>query len=545
MDELRHKVRGARRRLVLERFLGAATWYLVGTLALAAIAIAIPKFIPLGVDSTVWTYGWIGGACIVGVLMAAVWTWWTSAGEIDAAIEVDMRYGLRERVSSTLSLTSTELESDAGHALMRDAIKAVEQIDVAERFPVRLRRTAWLPLVPAALGFCLALLFADKVVNNPLGATTTAAADQKQVKTSTDVLKRKIAERRTRAEKEGLKDAEALFKKLEEGTRELNEKKDVDRKQALVKLNDLARQLENRRQSLGGEDTIRQHLNQLKKLTDGPASELAKALKDGDFNKALEELKKLQDELKNDKMDADAKAQLAKQISEMREKLQSLSEAHRAAMEDLQKQVQRARDAGNLAEAQKLQQMLDKLASKSPQMDQLQNMSEMLGQCAECMKQGDSQGAMEALGKLALDMEQMKESLDELAMLEEALDSIGQCKDSMGCKMCQGAGCSACMGEGFGDGDGLGEGQGRGARPEEETDTSHYDSQVRQTPGKGRAVITDLVDGPNVKGQVMEEIQKAVTSSERREADPLADRRLPKSHREHAKEFFEAFRKGE
>ena len=90
----------------------------------------------------------------------------------------------------------------------------------------------------------------------------------------------------------------------------------------------------------------------------------------------------------------------------------------------------------------------------------------------------------------------------------------------------------------------MGEGHGVGPRPEEETDTKSYDSQVRQKPGRGRAVISDLVDGPNVKGRVMEAIQAEFDGGAHRDADPLADRRLPRAQREHAQEFFNSFREG-
>ena len=45
-----------------------------------------------------------------------------------------------------------------------------------------------------------------------------------------------------------------LFKQIEQGTKDLPRKQDVDRTKAAVKLNDLAKQLEERREQLGGKD---------------------------------------------------------------------------------------------------------------------------------------------------------------------------------------------------------------------------------------------------------------------------------------------------
>ena len=135
----------------------------------------------------------------------------------------------------------------------------------------------------------------------------------------------------------------------------------------------------------------------------------------------------------------------------------------------------------------------------------------------------------------------MQIALDELELLDDALAQLGQCKAAMACAMCGGAGCQQCQGP---PRSGLGSGQGFGPRPEEETDTSAYDSQVRQRTGRGRAVITGLVEGPNVKGQVIEQIQAEVRAGPHRDSDPLADRRLPRAQREHAQEFFDSFREG-
>ena len=66
--------------------------------------------------------------------------------------------------------------------------------------------------------------------------------------------------------------------------------------------------------------------------------------------------------------------------------------------------------------------------------------------------------------------------------------------------------------------------------------------QVQAQPGKGRAVIKGEIDGPNLKGAVLEAIKEEMTAAESQEADPLTTQRLPRSHREHAEEYFNALR---
>jgi len=91
----------------------------------------------------------------------------------------------------------------------------------------------------------------------------------------------------------------------------------------------------------------------------------------------------------------------------------------------------------------------------------------------------------------------------------------------------------------------MGAGQGRGPRPEAETDTSFYDTQVRQKLDRGTAAVVDLVDGPNAKGNVETAIREQVDSVRRGSTDPLTGRRIPRKHRQHAREYFDHFREGE
>jgi len=413
--------------------------------------------------------------------------------------------------------------------------------------------------VPAAVAFALALFVPNKELEQEAAADTTELA-QAQVKKSAEDLRRKLAEQRQAAKEKGLKDAEQVFKRIEEGTRQLSEKKNSDRKQAMVKLNDLAKELEDRRKELGGGDQLQKQLNQIKDLAKGPADKLAKAMKDGDFKKGLEELKKLQDQLKNDKLTPDQKQQLAKQMQQMQQKMQQAADAQKQAMQDLQKQIDQARNQGDASQASKLQQQLDKLRQQMPAMERMQQMAQQLDSAAQKMQQGSPQDAAKSLDQLAQQMQQMQKELDEMQMLDQALDQISQAKDQMNCKQCQGAGCDHCKGGGDklaqGDqpggagknkkgppGDGLGEGQGKGARPEEENKTGFFDSRVSQNPGKGKAVVTDLVEGPNVKGQVQQEVQAGIAAARREEADSLTGENLPRVQREHAKEYFDLFLK--
>ena len=112
-------------------------------------------------------------------------------------------------------------ETEAGQALIADADARLRRIAVLEKFPVRPPRHLLLPLLPALL-LAAVMIFRPPMTGNEAEATETAATQPPlEVKKSADDLRQKLAERRKQAEKEGLKDATELLKRLEEGTKEL------------------------------------------------------------------------------------------------------------------------------------------------------------------------------------------------------------------------------------------------------------------------------------------------------------------------------------
>lgn len=544
METLERQVRLAQRRLALQRFLAAAPWSLFVTLLMAAAAVTVDKFVPL--VGQPWQ--WLAGGAGVGLLAAALWSWWRRATALDAAIEVDRRFGLKERLSSALSLAPNERETAAGQALVADAQRRASALEVSERFALRAGRWSWLPALPIVAAL-LVMLLVHPAPPKTQASGANAEEVKKQLQKSTNKLQQKIAERRKQAEEEGLKEAEDLLERLERGTQELNKVADGDRKQTLMKLNDLAKDLEQRRQQLGGAERLQQQLNQLKNLERGPADEFAKSLRQGDFAKAKQELDKLRQQLADNKLDEKQRQELAQQMQAMQDKLNKLADARQQAMNDLEKQIAEKRQAGQPAEAQDLQQKLDQMKQQSGQAEMLKQMASKLGQAAQSLKQGNAEEAAAQMQQMQSELSSLESQAAEAEMLEAALDEISQAKDSMNCQQCKGEGCKACAGgmRGMRDmrqGRGLGPGRGEGDRPEQETDSGFYDTKVKQKVTRGTAVVTDVVDGPNVRGAVQEQVNAQFEQAKSAPADPLTDQPLPRQQREHARRYFESLREG-
>ena len=549
MDTIQKHVRKAQWRMILQQFLGRLIICLSVTMCLAAVAVIVPEIWHLGVDPFIWMWSWIGGGAAVGLISAAIWTYLRRASILAAAIEVDIRYGLKERVSSSLSLDDDSRDTQWGRALMNDAARQVERIDVNERFPIR---SGWNGLTPVLImvgALLIALFVPDAIIDPNQAQANPGKLDPEQtkvVKKTADELRKELEERKKKAEEKGLKEAEELFRKLEEGTKEIAKKDKVEQKETLLELNDLAKELKKRRDQLASSESFKKKLEALKDLLKGgPAEELAKAMQKGDLKEALKSMKDLQNKLNNNELSKEEKEQLQKQLGEMGKKLQEMAKAHEQAKQNLQEQINQAQQAGDKEAAERLQKQLDQMGMQDAQMQRMQQMGEQLSKAAEQMQNGQQQAAADQLNQMAQQMQDLQAQLDELEMLDEAMDQMEAARNQM-CKACQGGQMPGMgqMGQMPGRGNGLGPGQGQGERPEEENQTGSYDSQVRADPKAGKGVIVDYVDGKNKAGQTLIEIKAAMESESSLGGDALTETRLSKDHQKNAEEYFNRVREG-
>ena len=533
MDELNKQVRRAQWWLGVGRFVRALGWCCFATLFLAAVLIAVDKFRPTGVEAWIWA----AGGLALGLVAAALWAVVSGRGPVDAAIEIDHRFDLKERVSSALAMSDEQRQTGVGRALAEDAVRRVSRIDVGDRFAASPGRQIFLPLVPAVIAVLIVLLVRPAAVDGP-DTASAAESVNKQVRKTVDSLRDKLIEKRKRAQAQGLGEARELFERLEQDTDGLAKFNEGDRKKALVKLNDLGRQLQQRRDRLGGAENIQKQFNRLKNVGRGPADKLLDELRRGNFRNALEQIERLKKQVAAGNLSEQQRKDLARQLDQVKKKLQDLVDAHREAEKDLERRVEQARQEGRDDEANKLQEQLNKLRQQLPQMNQLADVAEKLGQCSQSLQDGKLADAEAAFSDLQTELSDLQNQLQELDMLDDAMDQLAQCRNQMNCALCGGAGCEACEGEG------LGAGRGRGPRPEEESPVGFRDTATPQKIGPGVASVVGEVDGPNIKGDIRQKLKEQYQSARLEAADPLTGQRLPRKHREHAKEYFDRFREG-
>ncbi len=564
MDVIRQQVRRANRRLLWNQLVHAVTWSLFAALLLALVAITLPKIWALGLPSgRIWSIAWIVGAMTFGISTGVLWVVLRRRGELDAAIEIDLRYGLKERVSSAFALTSDELATEAGQALLEDAQRRVARIDVREHFRPQLSWHPLLPVITAAIVFLVAFLVQDATRDSAVAAGAANANNQEQVRKSIAELKKRLAQQKKKADAVGLKEADTLITRMERAVDELS-KKDIDRKKTLVKLNNLSKELEERRKEVEGSQKTRDMLKQLQPASRGPAERIANALKKGDMELAMQELKKLSDKLQSDELTEQEKAELAKQLQQLGKELEKMLGVRQELAQkqrELQERIEQLKKEGKLAEAGGLQRQLDQvqkqldaLDQQSPQMQQLQQLANKMGDCANCLKAGDGKQAAQQLEQLANSLQQMQSQLENLQTLDEMMNEIADAKNSMSCDKCGGEGCEACQGgaqammggDMFSEkpGRGMGPGQGMGERPETETETGGYRTRVGADPRQGEAIRVGDASGPNVAGKSREQIKAEIAGALSEDPDPVNQQQLPKREREQTREYFELLEKG-
>jgi hypothetical protein len=551
METLRQQVALARRRLVAEQFLERLIWCWFVLLMVALVGVAIPKLVVVSGLPAGWSWWCLLGSVVGAVAAAVIWQLVSSRSELEAAMEIDRRFNLCERVASCLSLPASEVQSPAGLALQEDALRAIARLQVTDRFPIGMGRRAWLPLVPACLTVLLATVVGNSEAQSNV-ATQTALSGQ-ELDNATKALRERLVQREKQAAAQGLEETEELFRKLHNETQQLAAQKNLDRRQALIKLNDLARELEQRREQLGGSEQLRKQLAGMKNLNQGPAEKMVDAIKQGDWKKAQSQLQQLSEKMAKGELTQQQQQALQEQMQQLEKQLQDAADSQKQAMQDLEKQIQQQQRQGNLSEANRLQEKLDQLAKQQAQAQKLSQMAQQMGECQKCLAENDAQGAAEAMQQMAQQLAEMQQQLAENQLLEGALDQLEMAKDAMACQQCQGAGCEQCQGaaagqpsDQFGDqsGDGMGAGRGRGKRPDEQNDVKFRDSRVKQNEGQGAAVIVGEAEGPNYRGQIRQTIQEEMAALGTEPADPQVIEQLPRSRRQHTQEYFNLLRDG-
>ena len=432
MNEINKAVSTAQRRLAIGQLFSILTWAAFISLLIAAVGVAIPKIWHLGFlesqdHKDAWLYSWTLGAIVVGFFVTAIVTYRRLSSRLAVAAEIDSRFGLKERVSSALAIDSETADGPVEKALINDAQRRVETIEVAERFELRPRWSGLLPLIPMALITLLLFLPDAQAIAN---ATDSAELlDREKAKLKVEAFKKKIEQARKQIEAKGLGDSSEDVKKIAKEFSNLKSENIKNNKDALVKINDIKKQIEERQKSTGDSKRFRDNLNKLKDVGKGVAKKIGDALAEGKFEDADKAIKELAKKLKDGKLSKAEAKKVANELKNLADKMQQAKEQREKKIEDLQKQIDKAVQEGDLDKAAQLQQQKEAEEQNNQQQQNLDNIAKQLQQAAEAMKDGDPEQMKEAMQKAAEAMEAMGEDLEDLQQQMQDMQDLQDLED--------------------------------------------------------------------------------------------------------------------
>ena len=373
--------------------------------------------------------GWVPFAVAGGVafLFAAALAVLTGPSRVDAAVAIDQKFHLNERLSTALTLPESLRETSAGRALLADTRKHIDGLDIPSQFGLSLPRQAWVPVVTGGLAVGMLFLPADLIQRSSeaKGSVSEPLKKEVVVKKAKD-LKKAVADSRKDLAKGEFNETDKILAQIEKTADKLASSPPAEKDKAMVELNKLTDALKERQKQLGSAEQINKQLQQLKELaSNGPADDFAKDMAKGDFDKAAKELKQLQEKLASGKMTEQEKKELKDQMADMKKQLEKLAD-----LDQRKKQLEEAKKNGALTKEQFEQQMA-KLNEQAKDLAKLQKLASQLSAAQEALQKGDTKKAAEALGMGQKQLEQLAEQVKELESLDQAMADLQDAKNGM------------------------------------------------------------------------------------------------------------------
>lgn len=433
---LDRSVRVARGRLVRQSFVNK-----VAVCLGVALGVSLLWFVaqPLATEAAPYWLRWavLGGLSAAGLTAAVWWTRKTAPSREFAALEIDQRFDLRERVTTAVALTPDLTTTSAGQALLADAEAKVKPLDVREKFPVTPRWTA--ALAPA---FALALL-AVALWWNPAAIVwgQTAAAgtgrDGEAAKAGANTLQKKpaakpktpdaLAKRDAKSDKleeleKELADLDQRYKDPSEETAEKNRDKVAELTPLEDKMKKFNEEKERKLQQLADKLSQLEKLNKEQEFEDGPAKELNDALAKGDLKKAEEEVDELKKKAKDKKLDKKDAEKLSKQLDKMKNELEKLAR-DKERKEELKKKIEQAKKEGKDAES--LERELEKIEQEQKAAgEMMEKLAKQMAAAKDALDKDDLEQLAEELAQAGKTLEELENEVEDLKDGEAALQRL-------------------------------------------------------------------------------------------------------------------------
>ena len=521
MDVISNIVSRTKKRLKTDTCLSVACkWLCIASIGVLLISVA-DRFIAVPLLTLQLT-----AYVLLGALVAVSITAWFSV-KIDsmvAATELDRRFELKDRVATSLTVEG----SPFADVVVQDAIDSVRKSDVQkhlnQKFPIHAPQSSlWLFILIASTLIVQNTgqwnLFSD----SHIGASPDSP-DVNQIEESIQQIVAQIEESQyvsDNLEKE-LSELQMLSESQMDSAEEFQH-------EALRKITDLQKRLDDMLNSedLMALESVQNRLKQLELPRDEATLPLVAALKNGDFNDAQEEFKKLENQLQSDSMTDEEKESLREALEELAKQLDALSEMNDELASALSSAGLQDSLADNLDAAKKAveqsktlnEEQKKKLLEMIKQQQTTKQMCQQLS--SNCKKCANGQSSSESeLGKLS-----------ELQMFKTEAE-LSKSK-------CQGAGAGMCSKPGAGKGAGSqGQGDG-GANNIEETEFATVAERAPVNSESGPIIATQLFNGGLLTaGESSAELREAVLIAREEAEQAITEEQVPRKYHDLLRHYF-------
>ncbi len=547
---LASRILQVRRRLFIQTLfnrLGLA-WGLALALGLLWLLLG-PVVMPNGPPLLKWAV--LGGAAALGTV-AALWTSIRSVPTpLSAALAIDQRYALKERVTTALTLTTHDQTSLAGQALLADANSRLEKVSVRGQFPVRVGLRAL--FIPAQMiAIAVLALYPPAVITMLAGSGGKKEDDKGAVEGQDNPAKpittrpfiRPPVERPNKSDE--LRQLEAELDKLyAEHNREAgqNSEKPEQVRQRQEKIASAEEKLRKREQEMA--EKFQKLQEQMDKLTeldngearrDGIAKDFAEALNKGDLKKAQDELDRLKKKAKDKKLDEKDQQQLTQQLKDMEDKVDKLQREQQEKKQKLKDLIDQAKKENR--DADSLERELKKMKTEEQMPKELKDLANSMKAAKQALDQKDFDGLADKLGEMSKQLGDIQDELQDLEDVQEHLQNLKQMKKE---------GCKECEGEGKGNSgkkdNANGYAKGASGDRLENKDAKSKEGEEKRIRGyfdpKGRKAYGGSTTGPAFKKASSAEMSGEINQAVQEAPEAVEVQRLPKAAKEMVKEYFE------
>jgi hypothetical protein len=426
MSRLDQHVAAVQNKMALQRFVHALTWTLFAFAGCVAVDLLVQRLVHYQLPHPkIWFWSGTG----VAALAAMFWAISKRPSKQIAAVAIDEKLGMREKISTALFLRNST--DPFAIAAVKDAENSAGKIalNYGQHFPMRMPRSAYATLGMSIVAFIVALLPQFDLFGHEAALKQQQEVEAKRVEAQKAVQQAYAtveAIPKSMANDEAIKKAQIDLQNL---MKQPIKDPTAANRSAMKALQDakdaIKQQAEANARFAEAQNTMKDLARNITPPADekGPVADAQRKIAEGKFTEAFN---KLDDVVKNfDKMDAQQQQQVAQQMQQMAKQLQQAAGNPQQQQQQLAKQLQQQLGM-NQQQAQQMAQQMQAAAQGNKQAQQ-----QLQQQAQQMMKQmnngnGPTQSQQQQIQQAMQQMQAQANSAASAGQMAQAAQQMAQ-----------------------------------------------------------------------------------------------------------------------